>query len=452
MAIPRTTQLMRALRSTSSATPPSLGAIDVRDFATGGDGTAGDPWVGWDTAITWASNTTYVFAAGYFAFGTTITLQTLTGVGLEGVAAATWLVWTGGASPMIFIDEADGDYGTFLNRICGISFDAGGAAIGIIRLRSAHKNFLSELTWFNFPTTGTTYGIKSESCVTPRFENITALNESGVNPDANTPTYHLWLTHRVDHTEWTNTIPIIDNCWFKGSKSHGIFIEYAISPVIIGGASERAGLNGSGYGIYINTGVESGEIHGTDVEACEHGGYFLGGNAWTLTSTTTFGEGTTVVVGGNQNVIIGGFTQEQVTITGNYNRFINFGMRSDLPAPIDYGVANAWTNATYNKMSTADVPTHRSTVSVGNTTVFPGDYAGYFGSGGHTFTLDYSGANWGGKEVEIVNYSAFDLTVAVTAGSLKISGSSAESSTKTLPAYRASRITFDGSYWMMRIF
>lgn len=44
--------------------------VDVSSFATGGDGTQGDPWTGWDTAITWTAHTTYSFRSGYFAYAT----------------------------------------------------------------------------------------------------------------------------------------------------------------------------------------------------------------------------------------------------------------------------------------------------------------------------------------------------------------------------------------------
>lgn len=41
--------------------------VRVADYATGGTGTSGDPWTGWDTAITWSANTRYIYRSGYFA-------------------------------------------------------------------------------------------------------------------------------------------------------------------------------------------------------------------------------------------------------------------------------------------------------------------------------------------------------------------------------------------------
>ncbi len=45
-------------------------SVDVASFATAGTGSAGSPWTGWDTAITWSARTRYVFRTGYFAFAT----------------------------------------------------------------------------------------------------------------------------------------------------------------------------------------------------------------------------------------------------------------------------------------------------------------------------------------------------------------------------------------------
>lgn len=42
----------------------------VNRFVTGGTGTEPDPWTGWDTAITWASQTSYIFEDGWYAYAT----------------------------------------------------------------------------------------------------------------------------------------------------------------------------------------------------------------------------------------------------------------------------------------------------------------------------------------------------------------------------------------------
>ncbi len=52
----------------------SVDWINVAEFATGGSGTSGSPWTGWDTAITWTAGQTYVFPnvpgtnVGYYSY------------------------------------------------------------------------------------------------------------------------------------------------------------------------------------------------------------------------------------------------------------------------------------------------------------------------------------------------------------------------------------------------
>src|SRR5262245_23597421 len=52
------------------ATLPCLAqsTVDVAARATGGSGTSGSPWTGWDTVSNpWLSNTTYTFKPGYYS-------------------------------------------------------------------------------------------------------------------------------------------------------------------------------------------------------------------------------------------------------------------------------------------------------------------------------------------------------------------------------------------------
>lgn len=51
--------------------PVAFAEVDVAAFATGGAGTSGSPWTGWDNR-TWNANTTYKFKSGWYAFSSTI--------------------------------------------------------------------------------------------------------------------------------------------------------------------------------------------------------------------------------------------------------------------------------------------------------------------------------------------------------------------------------------------
>jgi hypothetical protein len=75
--------------------------INVRDHVTGGIGTTGNPWTGWDTAINWATtNTTYYFPAGTYLAG--ISGFTLTG-------GRQWLIGDGPTATVLsYTPTADG--------------------------------------------------------------------------------------------------------------------------------------------------------------------------------------------------------------------------------------------------------------------------------------------------------------------------------------------------------
>ena len=68
--------------------------VNVLDYISGGTGTSGDPYVGWDTATPWAANTEYVFPAGTFQYSATLSLP-YAGIYLHGVGLGTVLKFTG---------------------------------------------------------------------------------------------------------------------------------------------------------------------------------------------------------------------------------------------------------------------------------------------------------------------------------------------------------------------
>jgi hypothetical protein len=80
--------------------------VDVANYATAGAGTSGSPWTGWDTAITWASFTTYRFRTGYYAFAASpswlqpgIRLIGEAGVYLQHTGSGNAFVMDAGATP-----------------------------------------------------------------------------------------------------------------------------------------------------------------------------------------------------------------------------------------------------------------------------------------------------------------------------------------------------------------
>lgn len=62
----------------------SVDWINVAQAATGGIGTSGSPWTGWETAITWTSGKTYYFQGGTFAMASDPAWANLSNIRLVG--------------------------------------------------------------------------------------------------------------------------------------------------------------------------------------------------------------------------------------------------------------------------------------------------------------------------------------------------------------------------------
>jgi len=68
--------------------------VNVLDYISGGTGTSGDPYVGWDTATPWAANTEFIFPSGTFQYSTTLNLA-YSKIYVHGVGRGTILKFTG---------------------------------------------------------------------------------------------------------------------------------------------------------------------------------------------------------------------------------------------------------------------------------------------------------------------------------------------------------------------
>lgn len=95
-------------RATGAGVNYGVLGVDVASAATGGTGTSGDPWTGWDTAITWAARTRYVFRSGWFAYATSPNFL-LEGIELVG-SPGTYLRHTGTGNA--FVMDAGSTPGT----------------------------------------------------------------------------------------------------------------------------------------------------------------------------------------------------------------------------------------------------------------------------------------------------------------------------------------------------
>lgn len=101
--------LLAAVYGQTVATPvpvrPSA-EVFVHEAATGGVGTSGDPWTGWDTAITWAAHKRYKLKPGWYSYSTSPNFGL---AGLELIAEpGAYLRHTGTGNALIF-DAGSGE-------------------------------------------------------------------------------------------------------------------------------------------------------------------------------------------------------------------------------------------------------------------------------------------------------------------------------------------------------
>jgi hypothetical protein len=90
----------------SGAVARASAEVWVHEAATGGAGTSGSPWTGWDTAITWAAHTRYRLKAGWYSYATSPNFGL---VGLELVAdPGAYLKHTGTGNALTF-DAGSGE-------------------------------------------------------------------------------------------------------------------------------------------------------------------------------------------------------------------------------------------------------------------------------------------------------------------------------------------------------
>jgi hypothetical protein len=111
-------------------------SVDVTSYATGGTGTSADPWTGWDTAITWAARTSYVFGDGYYAYATSPNFA-FTWLELR-TTKATVLQHTGTGYALLLDGGAAGDGVYFLSIKGGGKLESNASATGGMYVRAVH--------------------------------------------------------------------------------------------------------------------------------------------------------------------------------------------------------------------------------------------------------------------------------------------------------------------------
>jgi hypothetical protein len=245
--------LTKASYSMITGTP-----VNVVDYATG-TGTSGDPYVGWDTAITWAANTEYYFPKGVFSYGTTLNWG-FSGIYVCGVGVGSVLNFTGSGKA---IDISGGPNN--LNDVHLENFLVKGnlnATHGISTYRVVHciyKNI--------HVVDVTTYGFSIDFTVCAILENYTCTVNAGLATFLPSTGLYVDATYGGYSTEIIVINPIIE-----GIAGDGINFQKVIFSKIINGTSEA-----NFVGVRLSSGSGVNSIEGIDCESNTTSDFIIGG-------------------------------------------------------------------------------------------------------------------------------------------------------------------------------
>jgi hypothetical protein len=218
---------------------------NVSEYATGGDGSAGSPWIGWDSATPWSDGMTFWFPSGVYQHSSTLLLRSKNVI-YRG-EAGTMLKHTGSADA-VKIDGTTGGPGYMFNVIFENFTIQGNAntANGLMVHNASH------IVLRNVRVKGATESaFRALFVILGVFDNLVVSgNEDALNPQ---PKYGITLS-----CDWnwnnclerpTNAVTII-NPIIEGASEIGILFQEAEYNTVIGGTSE-----GNATGIYIGQGL-----------------------------------------------------------------------------------------------------------------------------------------------------------------------------------------------------
>lgn len=210
----------------------------VNEQASGGTGTAGDPWTGWDTAITWAASTEYRFPKGYYSYATSPNFL-LTGLALVG-ESGTVLKYTGSGDAVTF--TAGSDTWVFDVRMENFIIEGNSGADNGLVLQGVRGGYFKHIEIREF----TESAFISRACVCNIFDNLYVPREAYVTT---VPRNGILLDARAADGNQT-TVWVFNNAVVEGASEKGVYIKNSFWNVFNGGTSE--GLDGKGMVIDAN--------------------------------------------------------------------------------------------------------------------------------------------------------------------------------------------------------
>ena len=296
--------------------------VNALDLVTGGSGTSGDPWTGWNTNIDWTqSGITYVFPKGVWAYSVGIQIdgQSISIIGLGG-STGTEFKFNGVGRAFTLNSEAT------KHLIQDILIRGNALATDAIFLNLANHGIIRNVRVVDF----TDAGLRTNWTVTELIDTFVVSGNDAV-PYSFLPDYGIYLDSQAG--EYTTTVTIL-NPIIETVQTCGIYFARATLNTVIGGTSENIPT-----GIWITDAAGSNTIIGIDLES----------NTVDLkidsATNNIFGVIANVVeIDGTLNSFFGG-RLINLNLTGNSNSF--YGVYS--PTIVDtaygnmvYGATPSW--------------------------------------------------------------------------------------------------------------
>ena len=298
------------------------GVYVVSRFATGGAGTSDSPWTGWDTAITWAADTTYKFSAGeYFAYSTSpnfaldgirligeagsVLKHTGSGVGfkMDGGALAANYKQNIYVENLNILGNSSTTYGAWIKHTVRATFDR-------LRISGASSE-----------------AIRCEHCVLNVFNDPIVSSNVAAFPSGATPTKGMVFTNSSTDggaaTATMCTANTVINSILEGISGAGIYLDYSDTVTFLQGTSEA-----NGTGIQTTANSKNNVLKQLHLEANTTGAT-LDGSRNRLEQIQS-GDAFTIEATANNVQIIGGIITANVTVTaGAYECVIEDLMQGD---------------------------------------------------------------------------------------------------------------------------
>jgi hypothetical protein len=353
------------------------GQVLVSKKATGGNGSSGSPWTGWDTAITWAGGIDYKFDAGFYSLASSPAGWVVNDLRLKGAGSATTITFTGAGDGFSIVNST---YATIIRVLIEDLTIAGNAATtNLIRFKNCHYSYYRNLK----PTTGAATALLIEGQVGGVLENF-----------------------HVKKSDFS-TVPSVA-VQFDQSGASQPMTAMTITNIRVDGQSSIA------TGVYLKSATFN-HFSGGYSENCSTRNWQLDAtNTWgnTFSGVDSEGGGTDGwLISGFDNTIVGGQNTDLLHIPNNaFGNLIVGGLRTSVT--VDAGALNnTWIGGSFNNTGAGaftDNGTNTNVIGVRNQSV--GDIDNQLGAV-TVFANPFKGYK---KIVQINDSTAINNTAAIT--------------------------------------